>query len=136
MKLITRQTDYAVRSLAYLAGEKNRFVPSARIAKELDIPLIFLRRILQVLTLQGIVASREGINGGVKLIKNPAQITFDELFKIFEGDALVSECINDTEACKNTSSCLLRKRLIYLKDKIRSELQKITLESVLEKKSR
>ena len=59
MKLLTKETDYAVRALVYLAANRDRFVSSREISKEEEIPLPYLRRILQKLREEKIVRTVE-----------------------------------------------------------------------------
>ena len=63
MKLITKNTDYAVRALIYLTRTGEQFVPSREIAEKEGIPLTFLRRIIQELAREGLLETREGRRG-------------------------------------------------------------------------
>ena len=74
MKLLTKDTDYAVRAIVNLARNPEGYRSSRTIADEESIPLQFLRRILQTLTKAGLVVSREGVTGGVKLKSKPKDI--------------------------------------------------------------
>ena len=59
MKLLTKNTDYAVRALLHLARRKKEFVSSREISREEKIPLHYLRRILQKLKEEKLVSARE-----------------------------------------------------------------------------
>ena len=49
MKLITREIDYAVRAIIYLAEKKYGVVSVAELVDELGITRPFLRKIMQIL---------------------------------------------------------------------------------------
>ena len=67
MKVLTKDTDYAVRAMMVLAQNHGRRVSSRKISEMQEIPYQFLRRIVQKLAKEGFVETREGSGGGVKL---------------------------------------------------------------------
>lgn len=60
------------------------FLSTADISKYLSIPKPTLVKIMQSLTLSGIIETREGKNGGIRLAKKPSQITLLEIFNAIE----------------------------------------------------
>ena len=60
------------------------FLSTASISKILNIPKPTLVKIIQSLTANGITETREGKNGGIRLAKNPTQITILDLFNAIE----------------------------------------------------
>ena len=73
--MITRETDYAIRALLYLAcGKPNTWVSASVLATQMEIPYRFLRRILLKLGEMKLVVSARGKYGGVRLAK-PAEVT-------------------------------------------------------------
>ena len=67
MKLLTRNTDYGIRALCFIAKAKDKIVPVPELVKALRIPKPFLRKILQLLTKNGFVKSYKGMGGGFSL---------------------------------------------------------------------
>ena len=55
MKLITRDTDYAVRALVFIAKQKEEIVSVRDLVEKLKIPKPFLRKILQLLNKKGLL---------------------------------------------------------------------------------
>ena len=43
MRLITRNTDYAVRAISYMAGQKDRVVSVPELVRELKVPPAVLK---------------------------------------------------------------------------------------------
>jgi len=132
MKLLTKETDYVVRAVMNLAvNNKSGFISSREIADNEDIPFPFLRRILQRLTKEEIVESKEGIGGGVKLHARPGAIRISDLIKIFQGGIKISQCMFRNRLCENRRKCVLRKRLLKIEEKLVREFENITIESLL-----
>jgi len=93
MKLLTKETDYAIRTMMHLARQNDGFVSSRDISRKEGIPLQFLRRILQSLIKGGLVESREGVNGGASLKADPADIRIADLIRLFQGNIQLTECM-------------------------------------------
>ena len=53
MKVLTKNTDYAIRALMVLAKDRNNFLSAKKISIGQNIPYQFLRRILQGLIKNG-----------------------------------------------------------------------------------
>ena len=92
MKLLSRNTDYAVRALCYIANEKKRIVSVTELVKALKIPRPFLRKILQTLNREGILESHKGVGGGFKLARRSGSINLVELIEAFQGPFKANEC--------------------------------------------
>jgi hypothetical protein len=75
MKLINRDTDYALRAMSFIVKYNKKIVSVAELVKSLKIPQPFLRKILQKLNKQGILKSYKGKDGGFLLAK-PANKIF------------------------------------------------------------
>ncbi|HQP91702.1 MAG TPA: Rrf2 family transcriptional regulator, partial [Candidatus Omnitrophota bacterium] len=67
MRLITKNTDYAVRALVFMGANQKVFVSARQISEAQGIPYQFLRRILNELILAKLVISKEGVGGGFRL---------------------------------------------------------------------
>ncbi|MFH1386764.1 MAG: Rrf2 family transcriptional regulator, partial [bacterium] len=63
--MISRKTDYALRGLVYLAGQKEgEWIPSSILIKKLRVPPVFWAKIVQTLVKNKIIGSRKGKDGG------------------------------------------------------------------------
>lgn len=133
MKLITKNTDYAIRALLYLAEQNGDFLASRTIAEKNHIPLMFMRRILLSLTQAGIVESREGMAGGIRLTRKPKQILIIEIIRIFQGAVLISQCLSRKKVCPYIQHCPLRKELKRIEKKLIQEFTNLTLDKMVPK---
>ena len=91
---IGRRVDYAVRALAYLAGQPaNRVVPRAEIGTRQGIPQHFLSKILRSLVAAGFLESIPGTRGGFRLRRPAAEMTVRQVYECFEGRLCLIDCV-------------------------------------------
>lgn len=134
MKLINRDTDFAIKAFMHIAKNSER-VSVSELASKLEIPRPFLRKILQILKKEGVLESYKGKGGGFLLALPPEQIILTDLIKIFQGPVKLNECIFKKRICPDIRTCPLRKRIKALEKYVISELKSITLASLLQEDS-
>ena len=106
---ITRQAEYAVRTVLYLAKqEPGACVSTARIAKEQDIPTPFLAKIILQLSAVGLLHTTRGAKGGVALAKPPADISMLEVIEGVDGIIELNDCVVEAARCQRSRSCPVR----------------------------
>lgn len=135
MKLLTKDSDYAVRALQYIAQNKNGSVSSSELSGNLRISWSFLRKILFILQKNGIVKSIRGRLGGFNLIAKPDGIYLLDVIKMFQGQLSLTSCIINGKACQHIDYCVLRKKLLLLERKIIDELKDVTLKSLIDEEN-
>jgi Rrf2 family protein len=133
MKLITRDTDYALRAICFIAKNKEKVVSVGELVAKLKIPRPFLRKILQVLNKKKILKSYKGLGGGFILLKPANKIFLIELMKIFQGPLSLNECYLKKMKCPKIKVCPLRKKLDKIEKFMINELESITIGSLLKK---
>ncbi|MFA5355918.1 MAG: Rrf2 family transcriptional regulator [Candidatus Omnitrophota bacterium] len=131
MKLITRDTDYAVRALSFIASSSKDIVPAAELVRELKVPRPFLRKILQRLNKKKVLRSHKGKGGGFSLIVAPNKIFLLGLIRIFQGPLALNECFLKKLPCPNMKSCVLRRKIKNIEGHMLNELSPITIASLL-----
>ena len=106
---ITRQADYAVRAILYLAHLKpGRRAPTAQIAREQRIPTTFLAKIVSQLSVAGIVHATRGARGGVALARPADEISLLEIVEAIDGPVALNECTLNPEICPLNDNCPIR----------------------------
>ncbi|MBU1043964.1 MAG: Rrf2 family transcriptional regulator [Candidatus Omnitrophica bacterium] len=131
MKMITKNSDYAIRAILYMAGHRNRFVPSSEISDQEQIPLIYLRRILQQLIKSNLAESKEGVAGGVRLKIEPIDISVAQVINIIQGGIQMLDCMFRKEICKNRANCVLRKRIMSIEEKVKQEFLQLSIQDLI-----
>lgn len=133
MKVLTKHTDYAVRAMIALSFSGNTYMSSSEMAETEGIPYHFLRRILQRLAVSGLVESREGSGGGVKLAVDPSEIRIIDVIKIFQGEIELSECMFRRRICENRATCALRHEIKRIENLVKAEFERLTIGTLVEK---
>ena len=82
---LSLQTDYALRTLIFLAGRPGR-ATVAQIAEFFHISRDHVAKVVQLLARQGFVRSIRGIGGGVELARSPESISVGEVITVTEGN--------------------------------------------------
>jgi Rrf2 family protein len=105
---LTRQADYAVRAILYLANAgNNRRSSTSDIAEHQVIPLSFLAKIIAQLSIAGILQTKRGAHGGVLLAREPASITLLEVVEAIDGPIRLNVCVVADYEC-NVQMCPVR----------------------------
>ncbi len=131
MRLITKETDYAIRAVMNMGKRHGSLVSSATISDEEQIPLQFLRRILQGLIGARIVTSREGMAGGVRLRSKPERIRVLDIMRAFQGPVELSGCMFRKRICANRSTCVLRRRIKDIEKALAAQFAGISIADLL-----
>ena len=111
MKLITRDTDYGIRALCYMAKQKKKVFSVKDLVKESKIPKPFLRKILQRLNKKGFLKSTRGKGGGFVLVRKAQTIRVAEVIEAFQGKISLSEHTFIKKLCPHIKVCSLKKVL-------------------------
>lgn len=106
---ITRQADYALRAMLYLAKlDPSKRAATSQIAEEQHIPPSFLAKIISQLSIAGLIHTSRGARGGVSLARSPEQISVLEVVEAIDGPIALNECTHGTASCAFGESCPLR----------------------------
>jgi len=134
MNFISRDTDYAIRALAYMAKmakkKKDVFTVDEIVKKE-HLPERFLRRILQKLAKEGVLRSYKGKEGGFSLARSPRDIRLTDIIKVFQGEVDLTNCFLKGKICPDIKTCALRKKLKEIGRGLDRELKDITITSLV-----
>ena len=133
MKLITRNTDYALRVLLHMAHDTEAVFTAAQLIGKLKIPGPFLRRLLQDLGKHGILRSYKGKNGGFSLKTAPGKIRVLDVMRIFQGAVKITNCMFKKNLCPDRHRCPLRVKVNAIEQKVIAGFSAITVGSLLKK---
>ncbi len=110
------------------------FLSTADISKYLSIPKPTLVKILQNLNMANIIETKEGKQGGIRLMKDPADITVLEIFEAMEkGKALFQTSFNILAEGKrpNNAQVSIKNILGNAENQLKKELSKKTIAEIL-----
>lgn len=104
--VITRATEYAIRTVIYLAQQpQGEIVLKKDICRTQDVTPAFLTKILQPLIKVGIVSSQRGVGGGFLLARDPGDISILDLLEAEEGPVQLNHCLVEVGTCERDSYC-------------------------------
>ena len=130
MLTLSKQTDYALLALTYLAGT-GRAANTKEIAEQYDIPLELLAKILQKLTRERLLISTSGPTGGYRLARSSETVTVGEIVKIVDGAPALAQCMRPESAvCGQSEKCTIRAPLAAINARILLLLDHITLAEI------
>ena len=103
---LTRQAEYAIRAILELSIlPEGEFIQSRTIADRQELPAHFLNKTVQILTRAGLIETRRGIQGGVRLAVKPEDITIADVVAAIEGKIALNPCLADGYHCTNQPTC-------------------------------
>lgn len=104
---LTTQTDYALRTLMYLASRTGR-AKVADVAELFAISTHHVAKVVNQLSRYGYIRSVRGLGGGIELARRPAEIRLGEVVERFEGNLHLLDCIDTENVCAIQSFCKLK----------------------------
>jgi Rrf2 family protein len=108
MKLSTR-SRYGTRMMLDLAQHYDDGpVQIGEIAKRQDISVKYLEQLIIPLKKANYITSVRGPKGGHVLAKPPEEITVGEVVNVLEGGIDLTDCIENSDKCDRSETCLTR----------------------------
>lgn len=129
---LTTYTDYALRTLMYLAANRDRLVTIQDIADVHGIAKNHLTKVVHQLGILGFVGSLRGRKGGLRLGQEPSQINIGAVVRSTEPDFYMAECFNPGESrCILSATCALKNVLNNATNAYLVVLDGVTLENLM-----
>lgn len=134
MKISTKGR-YALRLMLDLAlNNTGEYITIKSIAGRQEISEKYLEQIISVLNKAGYVKSIRGAQGGYKLAKEPSEYTVGMILRLTEGSIAPVDCLDDdSDECPRGVNCVTREVWIELYDAIRSVVDRITLQDLVDR---
>jgi Rrf2 family transcriptional regulator, iron-responsive regulator len=110
---LTRQSNYAIRTLIYCAVKAPELSRVSDIAKAYGISELFLFKLIKPLVENGLLKTVRGRHGGIMLGRPADQITLLDTIRLTEDNFALSECFEDgtSSNCPLMSACDLSSAL-------------------------
>lgn len=129
---LTSFTDYALRTLMYLAAHREGLVTIRDIADTHGIAKNHLTKVVHQLGILGVVQTLRGRKGGLKLGMEPSQINIGAIVRNTETDFHMAECFDrQKNECILTPTCALRGVLQTATEAFIQVLDGVTLEQLM-----
>ncbi|MCL5022365.1 MAG: Rrf2 family transcriptional regulator [Nitrospirae bacterium] len=121
---ITRETDYAIRCVYYLAGKTGDVTMVEEIARQMHTPRSFLAKILQKLARAKIVKSFRGVKGGFQLSRKPGKISLLDVIEAVQGPVVMNVCALDKKLCRFSNTCTIHPVWVDVRSQVEKILKK------------
>ena len=102
---LTRQSNYAIRTLVYCAVNEPNLSRVAEIARAYGISELFLFKLIKPLVENGLLQTVRGRHGGIKLGRPAEQITLLDTIRLTEESFALAECFEDNADCPLIGEC-------------------------------
>lgn len=128
MLRITKEADYAIMLLAYIAEHPRGEIHTARKAAEWSgLPLPMVSKILRSLARQGILDSHRGVSGGYSLDREPHETSVAEVIRALEGPISMVQCGSEPGACDQESVCPTRVNWARISQEVERALERVPI---------
>jgi Rrf2 family protein len=102
---LTRQADYALRCV--LETARHERISARELAERQHLSPSFVGKIVSALARAGILETRRGAAGGVRLGRPPGSISVLEVIEATQGPLWVNRCVRTPPACSLVDRCPL-----------------------------
>lgn len=126
----TRTTEYALRTLGYMASREHELLSADELHAALRIPKKYLQRLLTDLTRSTLLKSVRGRNGGFMLSRPTQDITLAEIVHAVEGSRHTPECFFGFAKCALDVPCAMHEVWVRSQRTVRDALQTTRLADI------
>ncbi len=129
---ISRFTDYAFRSLMYLALNNENLCTVDELSKALSISENHIKKIVHKLAKGNFINSTKGRAGGIKLARNPEDINLADVIIFCDELNDVVKCSKENNSCSYLKNgCKLKKIIDNSVIAFTNEFKRYTLKDIL-----
>ncbi len=131
--MFSKSCEYAIRAAIFIATNccKERKVGLKEISKEIDSPIAFTAKILQVLVKNNIVKSSKGVGGGFMIFEEDLKlIKLVDIVIAIDGDSVFLRCGLGLSNCSEDHPCPVHEKFKFVKKDLIYMLENTTLEEL------
>lgn len=128
--MFSKACEYGIRATIYIALQslESRRVSLKEIADEIDSPVAFTAKILQLLSKNSIVESVKGAHGGFEISKaHIDSIKLSAIVYAIDGDNIYAGCGLGLTICNAHKPCPAHDKFVEIRDDLRNMLENTSL---------
>lgn len=131
--MITREADYGMRVVLALSrnwmAEAGRNMSVSEIAGGMGIPYRFLRKMVRRMVVGGLVESRRGKKGGLRLARPPSRISVMDVVAAMAPESIdLSACARNPMVCTRSRGCAISNALGAVQREVAGRLRAATFD--------
>lgn len=128
--MFSKACEYGIRATTYIAMQslKNRRVSLKEIAEEIDSPVAFTAKILQILSKNNVVDSTKGAYGGFEITKIQIHnLKLSEIVNAIDGDTIYAGCGLGLKECNADKPCPVHDKFVDIRNDLKQMLENTSL---------
>ena len=131
--IFSKKCELAIQAVLFLSAQpENSSMNAKDISKKLKVPKEFVSKVLQTLTVSGIVASKKGKTGGFFLGRPAKEIYLIDIVKEIDGLDMFNKCVLGFPGCGTTNNCPAHNKWGKLREDAYNMLSQENLEELKE----
>ena len=132
--LFSKKCEIGLQSVLYLSTEEDGELFNAlQVSEKVKQPKEFVSKVLQILTVSGIIGSKKGKNGGFFLAKAASEIRLIEIVEAIDGREVFEKCVLGFPECSPDKPCPVHDQWGALRTKAYEMLSSETIDKFKEK---
>lgn len=133
--ITTKTCELAIRAVVLIAQDQSGDpVRINKLHDALDVGFSFMTKILQPLTLAGILNSYKGAKGGISLNRSAKEISVKDIVLAIDGDTLFTRCALGLPYCDNNDPCEFHHRWKQVRDLLIDTFENTTIDELAKSK--
>ncbi|BBB15098.1 iron sulfur cluster assemblytranscriptional regulator SufA [Candidatus Rickettsiella viridis] len=108
MLRLSKLTDYAMVTMAYLAKHPGQPSNARNIAEKTGVSLATTSKLLKRLARHQLLLAHRGIQGGYQLALPPQDIPLGKIIQALEGQIALTACSHSNRPCGVEKQCMIR----------------------------
>ena len=131
--MFSKSCEYAIRATIFIAtqSQSNANIGIKEIAKEIDSPIAFTAKILQVLVKNNILKSTKGVGGGFMILKNDLKnLKLSDIVIAIDGNSVFLKCGLGLSNCSEDHPCPVHEKFKFVKKDLIFMLENTNLEEL------
>ena len=128
--MFSKACEYGIRAAIYIAGQsmQDKRVSLRDISSEIDSPVAFTAKILQLLAKNKILKSIKGPNGGFEIPKEEMdKINLAQIVSAIDGDFIFNGCGLGLKVCSEEYPCPVHDKFKSVRDELKEMLENTTI---------
>ncbi len=132
---LTLYTDYSFRVLLYLGVNRDRLCTIAEISERCIATQNHLVKVVHNLGREGYIQTMRGRTGGIRLKKEPEEISLTDIIRCTEVNLNIAECLRENNKCHITSACKIKNIFKEAQNQFIQTLDNYTVADLLKDKA-
>ena len=126
--IMQRSTEVAIQALIFLAQQApGKLSPTHEVAAQAGVPEAYLAKVLQRLTLAGLVRAFRGSGKGVELGRPAEAIPISSVIRAAQGSIDSNRCILGLHVCSGENPCSLHQEWLPHQAALQEMLERTTI---------